>query len=233
MKGNREEAMVLRIGIFTLVLLVGAGFASAQSLGDVARKEKKRREQNQREGAAVRVVTEDEVGVAAPGPSNAVGDIAASPRDTSESGGSEVPEDVHPQGTPAADFSLPDRAGRTVSLRDLRGRPVLIDFWATWCGPCQRTMPEIERLHQRYRGRLEVVGINLEGRTPEVLAFLDKGGYSFRVLFDSGNFKAATASRYGVQSIPRTYLLDRDGRILFEGHPQTLGEEQIQAALAE
>ena len=222
----------MRIGTWTLVLLVGVGSAFAQSLGDAARKEKKRREQNQREGVAVRVVTEDEVGAGAPA-SSSTGEIEAVPMDLLESGGPGATEDVQPQGTLASDFSLPDRAGRTVSLRDLRGRPVLIDFWATWCGPCQRTMPEIERLHRRYRGRLEVVGINLEGRTPEVLAFLDKGGYSFRVLFDSGNFKAATASRYGVQSIPRTFLLDREGRILFEGHPQRLGEEQIQAALAE
>jgi hypothetical protein len=94
-------------------------------------------------------------------------------------------------------------------------------------------MPEIERLHRRYRGRLEVVGINLEGRTPEVLAFLDEGGYSFRVLFDSGNFQAGTASRYGVRAIPRTFLLDREGRILFVGYPWSLDEERIQAALAE
>lgn len=222
----------MRIGTWTLVLLIGASSTFAQSLGDVARKERKRREQNEREGVPVRVVGEDEVGAVAPVSSSA-GDVEAFPMDLPESDGPGATEDVQPQGMLAFDFSLPDRAGRTVSLRDLRGRPVLIDFWATWCGPCQRTMPEIEKLHRRYRGRLEVVGINLEGRTPEVLAFLDKGGYSFRALFDSGNFKAATASRYGVRSIPRTFLLDRDGRILFEGHPQTLGEEQIQAALAE
>jgi thiol-disulfide isomerase/thioredoxin len=224
--------MVLRIGTFTLVLLLGAGFASAQSLGEVARKEKKRRERNEREGVPVRVVGEDEVGAVAPASSSA-GDVETSPMDLPDSDGSGSTEEVQPQGALASDFSLPDRAGRTVSLRDLRGRPVLIDFWATWCGPCQRTMPEIERLHRRYRGRLEVVGINLEGRTPEVLAFLDEGGYSFRVLFDSGNFQAGTASRYGVRAIPRTFLLDREGRILFVGYPWSLDEERIQAALAE
>ena len=222
----------MRIATFTLILLVGAGFVSAQSLGDVARKEKKRREQNEREGTPVRVVTEDEVGAVAPASSSA-GEAEAFPMDAGGSGGPDATAEAQPQGAPASDFSLPDRAGRTVSLRGLRGRPVLIDFWATWCGPCQRTMPEIERLHRRYRGRLEVVGINIEGRTPEVLAFLDKGGYSFRILFDSGNFEAATASRYGVRSIPRTFLLDREGRILFEGHPQAIEEALIQAALAE
>jgi cytochrome c-type biogenesis protein len=213
----------------TLVLLVGSTSVFAQSLGDVARKEKKRREQNQREGAPVRVVTEDEVGSAAPASSDSDSG-AALPIDLSES---ESSPGARGDGAPAAEFSLPDRTGRTVSLRDLRGRPVLIDFWATWCGPCQRTMPEIERLHRKYGARLQVVGINIEGRTPEVLAFVDKGGYSFRILFDSGNFRAGTASRYGVTSIPRTFLLDREGRILFAGHPQALGEERIEAALSE
>ena len=213
------------------MLLVGSTSVLAQSLGDVARKEKKRREQNQHEGAPVRVVIEDEVGSVAPASSDSG---VALPIDLPESeSATGEREEVREQGAPAAEFSLPDRAGRTVSLRDLRGRPVLIDFWATWCGPCQRTMPEIERLHRKYGGRLQVVGINIEGRTPEVLAFLDKGGYSFRILFDSGNFRAGTASRYGVKSIPRTFLLDREGRILFAGHPQALGEERIQAALLE
>jgi thiol-disulfide isomerase/thioredoxin len=199
----------------------------------VARKEKKRREQNQREGAPVRVVTEDEVGSVAPASLDSDAESAL-PIDLPESESSpEAWEEGRAPGAAASDFSLPDRAGRTVSLRDLRGRPVLIDFWATWCGPCQRTMPEIERLHRKYGVRLQVVGINIEGRTPEVLAFLDKGGYSFRILFDSGNFRAGTASRYGVKSIPRTFLLDREGRILFAGHPQALGEERIQAALSE
>jgi thiol-disulfide isomerase/thioredoxin len=213
----------VRIAIWTLVLLAGAASVSAQSLGEVARRERKRREQNQREGAAVRVVTEDEVGTA---PSAPV-----------EASGGDLPSSSEIEGArerlPASDFSLPDRTGRTISLRELRGRPVLIDFWATWCGPCRTTMPGIERLHRKYGARLHVVGINLEGRAPEVLDYLDQGGYSFLVLFDSGNFQATTASRYGVTSIPRTFLLDREGRILFSGHPQGLDEEEIQAALSE
>jgi thiol-disulfide isomerase/thioredoxin len=171
----------------------------------------------------VRVVTEDEVGTAPSAPAEASGgDLPSSP---------EI--EAAPQRLPASDFSLPDRTGRTISLRELRGRPVLIDFWATWCGPCRTTMPGIERLHRKYGARLHVVGINLEGRAPEVLDYLDQGGYSFLVLFDSGNFQATTASRYGVKSIPRTFLLDREGRILFSGHPQGLDEEEIQAALSE
>jgi thiol-disulfide isomerase/thioredoxin len=214
----------LRIGIWTLALLVGATSSFSQSLGDVARREKERREQNQREGVTVLVVTEDAVRTSA---ASDPGEVASFPGDLLEG------ESSSSGGAPASDFSLPDRSGRTVSLRDLRGRPVLIDFWATWCGPCRKTMPEVERIHRKYGANLQVLGINLEGRTPEVLAFLDKAGYSFRVLFDEGNFESGTASRYGVRSIPRTFLLDREGRILFAGHPQALSEEQIEASLRE
>ncbi len=222
----------MRIETWVLVLLVGTMSASAQSLGDLARKEKKRREQNRRDGASVRVVTQDDVGTAESASANG-GDIDMPPIDSSESDSTAVSEEVPPPGTLASDFSLPDRTGRTVSLRDLRGRPVLIDFWATWCGPCQKSMPEIQRLHRKYGTRLQVVGINIEGPTPEVLSYLDKGGYSFRVVFDGGNFQSGTAASYGVRSIPRTFLLDREGYILFSGHPQNLSEAQIQAALLE
>jgi thiol-disulfide isomerase/thioredoxin len=232
----------LRIRTLVLLLLVPATAAFAQSLGDVARREKKRREQNQREGAPIHVITDSEVTTAGGGPpgeidlglsdsdTDADADADADSPDRSEHGVAQTGSD--PARLPP-DFVLPDRQGRTFSLRDLRGRPVLVDFWASWCGPCKKTMPEIERLHRKYGSRLQVVGINIEGRSPDVLAYLDNGGYSFRVLFDSGNWKGSTVTRYGVSSIPRTFLLDREGHILFSGHPNGLRQEQIEAALEE
>ena len=109
---------------------------------------------------------------------------------------------------------------------------VLVNFWATWCGPCRETMPEVQRLHQKYGNQLQVVGINIEGKSQDVLSYLDEGGYTFPVLFDSGNWDSIVATNYGVSSIPRTFLIDRNGRVLYEGHPQGLTEEQIQAAIA-
>ncbi len=135
-------------------------------------------------------------------------------------------------GEVAPDFSLPDRSGRSYSLANFRGRPLLIDFWATWCGPCRKTMPEVQRLHRKYGRQLQVVGINIEGNSPDVLGYLDEGGYTFPVLFDSGNWDSIVVMNYGVSSIPRTFLIDRNGRVLYAGHPQGLTEEQIQAAIA-
>jgi len=215
----------MRRTLWALFLLLFATVASAQSLGDIARKEKKRREKNQQLGVTARLVTEDEVG---PGP-------AVVSRPGSEPNGdldAEPAAPVVPPGEAAPDFSLPDRSGRSYSLANFRGRPLLIDFWATWCGPCRKTMPEVQRLHEQYGRQLQVVGINIEGNSPDVLGYLDEGGYTFPVLFDSGNWDSIVALSYGVSSIPRTFLLDRIGRVLYVGHPRGLSEEQIQAAIA-
>lgn len=214
----------MRVTSWTLVAIFTTAAVSAQSLGDVARKEKERREKNERSGVSVRVIGEDEirrspavVSRPASGPGVDTAEASAAP--------------ALRAGVLAPDFSLPDRSGRSYSLADFRGRPLLIDFWATWCGPCRETMPEVEALHKKYRGRLQVVGINIEGRSPDVFSYLDRGGYSFQVLFDSGNWDSVVATRFGVSSIPRSFLIDRDGRVLYEGHPSGLSEERIQAAI--
>ncbi len=215
----------MRVTFWTLLLLAYASAASAQSLGDAARKEKKRREENQGSGATVRVITEAEVRRGPP-----VVSRPGTEADVTENGGATAP--VMTPGAPAPNFSLPDRSGRTFSLSDFRGRPLLVDFWATWCGPCRETMPEVQRLYRKYGSQLQVVGINIEGKSQDVLSYLDEGGYTFPVLFDSGNWDSVVALSYGVSSIPRTFLIDRNGRVLYAGHPQGLTEEQIQAAIA-
>jgi thiol-disulfide isomerase/thioredoxin len=216
----------VRTSFWTLFLLLSATIASTQSLGDVARREKKRRENNQRAGTEVRTITDADVRPAPP--------VVHRPG-TEPEGDAENVEPASPvilPGAPAPNFSLPDRSGRAHSLASFRGRPVLIDFWATWCGPCRQTMPEVERLHQKYARQLQVVGINIEGNSPDVLSYLDDGNYTFQVLFDSGNWESPVANIYGVNSIPRTFLLDRNSRILYSGHPQGLTEELLEAAVA-
>ena len=215
----------MRRTLWTFFLLLSAALASAQSLGDIARKEKKRREKNQQTGTVARVITDDEVGL---------GPAVVSRPGSEPNGDADVrpAAPVLPPGEAAPDFSLPDRSGRSYSLANFRGRPLLIDFWATWCGPCRKTMPEVQRLHQEYGRDLQVVGINIEGNSPDVLGYLDEGGYTFPVLFDSGNWDSIVAMSYGVNSIPRTFLIDRNSRVLYAGHPRGLTEEQIQAAIA-
>jgi peroxiredoxin/outer membrane lipoprotein-sorting protein len=116
-------------------------------------------------------------------------------------------------GMAAPDFSLRDLDGRTVDLRALRGQPVLLDFWATWCGYCREALPSVELLHRGLKDRLAVFGIDNE--EPELAReYLQKYGYTLRTLVDR---KDQAVSLYHVSGWPTTVLIDRDGKIAFYG----------------
>ena len=115
----------------------------------------------------------------------------------------------------AADFALPDIDGENHALSDYRGRVVMLNFWATWCPPCRREMPSMQRLYDKYRERgLVVVAVN-QWEDPD-LVFEFTGRLSvdptFPILFDrEGRF----AEDYGVKGLPTTFLIDKDGQIRF------------------
>ena len=134
---------------------------------------------------------------------------------------------------PAPEFTLVSRSGKKVSLKDYRGRVVLIDVWATWCGPCRRTMPEIQKWHDRYHKRgLAVLGVNIEGRLPQVFQYIDQNRYTFPVLFDEGNWQSQITKLYGVKGIPRSFLIDRQGMLVWAGHPMELSETFLNKLLS-
>jgi thiol-disulfide isomerase/thioredoxin len=111
---------------------------------------------------------------------------------------------------PAPDFTLPTLSGAPIRLTDLRGKVVILSFWATWCGPCRTEMPTLEALYQRYRDRgLEVLAVNLDMlSTAGVEAFMQEVGVTFRVGLDPS---WSTAQAYRVLGLPTTYLIDRAG----------------------
>ena len=214
--------MRIRISIGTLVLTLAASLAFAQSLGDVARREKERRKQVDETGVEI-VVHQGS------GPPRSEAAVSKAPQVLQTAASAPAPA-VTKGAAPS--FSLEDRDGRRYSLSQFKGRPVLIDFWASWCGPCRRSMPAIEQLYKKYRVQgLQVVGINIEGRTPKALDYVQAGGYTFPILFDSGNWESPVARSYGIRSIPRSFLLDADGNVVFAGHPSSLEESLIEAAL--
>lgn len=113
-------------------------------------------------------------------------------------------------GNPAATFSLPDLSGRTHSLASLRGKVVLLDFWASWCGPCRRSMPHIEALHREYgRKGLVVLGVNAEPAA-KAKDYLQANGVTFPTLIDNGG---DVGRQFQVSGIPTTVLIDRSGRV--------------------
>ncbi|MBZ5729097.1 MAG: redoxin domain-containing protein [Acidobacteriia bacterium] len=112
---------------------------------------------------------------------------------------------------PAPDFELKTIEGERVHLAELRGHPVLLSFWASWCGPCRRELPEVARLHEQFKGRgLVVLGINDEGKGT-ARKFADKNGLPFPTVDDSGG-KAHRL--YRVRAIPSVFLIDGEGKVV-------------------
>lgn len=127
-------------------------------------------------------------------------------------------------GQRAPDFALPNFSGVPVSLSSFRGCPVILDFWASWCKPCQVSVPKLETLRQKHQlSGLKVVAVSLDYRREDAARFLDAHAiHGFVNLWAPFAEGRAVAHQYGVESIPRTIFLDRSGIIRFIGHPETL-----------
>ncbi len=118
-----------------------------------------------------------------------------------------------PKARPSPDFSLPDLEGKIVRLSDLRGKVLVLNFWATWCPPCVEEMPSLEKLHRHFQGRpFEVVAVSVDAEGVEkVREFVKKGKLTFRVLHDR---KKTTEHPFGVRGLPISYVLDAKGRMM-------------------
>ncbi|UCC16166.1 MAG: redoxin domain-containing protein [Dehalococcoidales bacterium] len=114
-------------------------------------------------------------------------------------------------GSKSPDFELYDLEGNIHKLSDYKGTPVLLNFWATWCGPCRSEMPHLEEIYGEWKDKdLTFFAINVGESSVDVISFMDYFGFSMPVLLDS----AKTVSRkYGVSGIPTTYFIDEDGII--------------------
>jgi len=112
---------------------------------------------------------------------------------------------------PAPAFALKDAAGRTVSLKNYRGKVVLLDFWATTCGGCKVEIPWFTEFHRTYQAKgLAVVGVSLDEEGWKVVKpFLADGKIPYRILLGND----ALAERYGITAMPDTFLIDRKGRV--------------------
>jgi thiol-disulfide isomerase/thioredoxin len=125
------------------------------------------------------------------------------------------------EGELAPDFSLPvgDSDSERVRLADQRGKVVVLDFWASWCGPCKHSVPLLNRIAQRYPEQVAVYGINSEPLAPGQLGFVAlRWGMTYPVLRDSA-LEAQLA--YAVQAFPTVVLIDREGKVakVYQGEP--------------
>jgi thiol-disulfide isomerase/thioredoxin len=114
---------------------------------------------------------------------------------------------------PAPDFTVYDAEGNPVRLSDYTGKPIVLNFWASWCGPCRMEMPHFEQAYQNMSEDIQFLMVNMTtGRETQKSAqdFLDETGYTFPVLFDLDMDAAYT---YGVYSLPMTVFIDEDGNV--------------------
>ena len=135
---------------------------------------------------------------------------------------------------PAPEFTLSNTAGQAVSLTQLRGKVVYLDFWASWCGPCRQSFPWMNEMLSKYQAQgLEIVAVNLDTSRADADTFLEKNPAAFSVVFDP---TATLPPQYGVKGMPTSYLIDASGEIILQhsgfnaSHRESL-EASIQQAL--
>ena len=127
-------------------------------------------------------------------------------------------------GQTAPDFVLKSATGENLRLSEYRGDVVMINFWATWCGPCRQEMPLLDELYDRYqRVGFNLLGVNIDDDSRRAMAMVNELGISFPVLFDEDK---KVSKLYEVEAMPLTLLLDREGTVRHIHHGYKPGYEQ-------
>ena len=118
-------------------------------------------------------------------------------------------------GQPAPDISLPTPEGQTVTLSSLKGKYVLVDFWASWCGPCRQENPNVVRMYQKYKDKgFEIYGVSLDESKEKWVTAIAKDKLTWPHVSDLKGWNSSAALKYNIQAIPQTLLLDKEGKII-------------------
>ena len=126
-------------------------------------------------------------------------------------------------GSAAPDFSLPARDGTTVKLSSLKGQVVMVNFWATWCGPCRQEMPLLGQLQTKYEPLgFTLLGVNVEPDSAAAVDWLKGVAVGFPILFDRKN---AVAQSFGVEGMPSSVFIDRAGNVRYVHRGYKAGDE--------
>ena len=143
--------------------------------------------------------------------------VTSQPQESAQPEATDGPEESQAP-IPALDFTLTDQFGNTHTLEEYKGKTILLNFWATWCGPCRSEMPDLQSIYEDYGKNekdLVVLGVaapNLgqEGSEADITAFLEENGYTYPTLM---NTDASLFYSYGISSFPTTFMIDKDGNV--------------------
>ena len=130
---------------------------------------------------------------------------------------------IAPQAT-APDFTLHAMSGPNLRLKEQRGRVVMVNFWATWCGPCRQEMPQLNRLYEKYRSSgFVLLGVNVDDDAGKAAELAAKLGVTFPVLLDTDK---TVSKLYDVSTMPSTVIIDRDGNVRYVHRGYLSGYEE-------
>lgn len=133
-------------------------------------------------------------------------------------------------GAVAPELVMPDSLGRPESTSSLRGKVVLIDFWASWCGPCRQENPNVVRMYQKYKDKgFEIYGVSLDDDKSKWINAIHQDGITWKQVCDFRSWQCMAARTYAVNAIPATFLIDREGKII----AKNLRGEELEAKLKE
>jgi len=128
-------------------------------------------------------------------------------------------------GRPAPDFALKSTSGDNLRLSEHRGDVVMVNFWATWCGPCRQEMPLLDELYSRYqRVGFSLLGVNIDDNSSKAMNMISELGVSFPVLFDN---RKEVSKLYNVDAMPVTVIIDREGTVRYVHQGYKPGYEEM------